>query len=260
MHEASFEEGLKQILEEDARYHRDAYFLVREALDYTQKMTERDGRAKVYHVSGQQLLAGIREYALSRFGPMVTTVLNEWGVHSCADFGEIVFNMIEIGGCRTFSAGDIQELKSFVGKLIRRTDPVSSFLWSHFSQGLRQEMLNHASGKEFQSMLADELNEIIQRRAIYQKQRFIGVTLSDQAKSLIGHELHGVRLVRCNRLLLEDAYPLELAKSHGLLAKTDKDSRADFQGGYSFEEAFRKPFLPRSANVSKPTEPKSTKV
>jgi len=31
-----------------------------------------------------------------------------------------------------------------------------------------------------------------------------------------------------------------------LLAKTDQDSRADFENGYDFHEAFRKPFLPRS--------------
>jgi uncharacterized repeat protein (TIGR04138 family) len=40
----------------------------------------------------------------------------------------------------------------------------------------------------------------------------------------------------------------------GLFSKTDSDSREDFQGGYDFEEAFRKPFLPAS-KVS--NEPKS---
>jgi hypothetical protein len=29
-----------------------------------------------------------------------------------------------------------------------------------------------------------------------------------------------------------------------LLAKTEHDCRADFEGGYAFDEAFRKPFLP----------------
>ena len=31
----------------------------------------------------------------------------------------------------------------------------------------------------------------------------------------------------------------------GLLAKTEKDSRDDFQNGYDFTDAFRKPFWPR---------------
>lgn len=33
---------------------------------------------------------------------------------------------------------------------------------------------------------------------------------------------------------------------NSLLAKTEKDSRDDFKGGYDFEEAFRRPFLPQS--------------
>ena len=32
----------------------------------------------------------------------------------------------------------------------------------------------------------------------------------------------------------------------GLLAKTDKDTRDDFQNGYDFTDAFRKPFWPQS--------------
>ncbi len=29
-----------------------------------------------------------------------------------------------------------------------------------------------------------------------------------------------------------------------VLGKTDQDSRSDFAGGYSFEDAFQRPFLP----------------
>jgi uncharacterized repeat protein (TIGR04138 family) len=41
------------------------------------------------------LLHGLRVYALDQFGPLTKTVLNAWGIHRCADFGEIVFNLIE---------------------------------------------------------------------------------------------------------------------------------------------------------------------
>ena len=41
------------------------------------------------------MLDGIRQFALNQFGPMVVTVFEEWGVHGCRDFGEIVFNMVE---------------------------------------------------------------------------------------------------------------------------------------------------------------------
>ena len=40
----------------------------------------------------------------------------------------------------------------------------------------------------------------------------------------------------------------------GLLAKTENDSREDFRDGYSFEDAFRKPFLPKS-KLAQETKP-----
>ncbi len=97
MHEVSFEEALAKIEAKDRRYHRDAYLFVREALDHTQKTIGKDARGRIRHVTGQELLIGIREYALQQFGPMAKAVLEEWGVHRCPDFGEIVFNMVEVG-------------------------------------------------------------------------------------------------------------------------------------------------------------------
>jgi len=96
MHEANFEETLDQILAKDSRYRRDAYLFVRDALDFTQKTAPRE-RREGFHVSGQELLAGIRDYALTQFGPMAITVLEEWGITRCEDFGEIVFNVVEAG-------------------------------------------------------------------------------------------------------------------------------------------------------------------
>src|SRR5450759_1742936 len=95
MQEINFDEAVEQILAKDSRYTRDAYLFVREALDYTQKLVGKETRGQIRHVSGQELLDGIRRFALNQFGPMVVTVFEEWGVHNCRDFGEIVFNMVE---------------------------------------------------------------------------------------------------------------------------------------------------------------------
>ena len=95
MQEATFEEDLERILTKDPRYQRDAYLFVREALDHTQKSIVKENRGQPRHVTGQELLVGIREYALAQFGPMTITVFEEWGVRHCRDFGEIVFNMVE---------------------------------------------------------------------------------------------------------------------------------------------------------------------
>jgi uncharacterized repeat protein (TIGR04138 family) len=97
MQELSFEETIDAIRAKDARFHLDAYIFVREALDHTQRTVRKDKSKRTPHVTGQQLLEGIRDYALSQFGPMTQMVLEEWGVRSCQDFGDIVFNMVDVG-------------------------------------------------------------------------------------------------------------------------------------------------------------------
>jgi uncharacterized repeat protein (TIGR04138 family) len=52
------------------------------------------------HVSGQQLCEAARLYGLQQYGYLAPKVLGTWGVTKTADFGEIVFNMIDIGQMR----------------------------------------------------------------------------------------------------------------------------------------------------------------
>jgi uncharacterized repeat protein (TIGR04138 family) len=93
------EQVLETIVVKDTRYPREAYYFVREALDVAQRKFAKSGgksaKDKPAHVSGQQLLEGIRAHALEQFGPLTLMVLEEWGIHRGEDFGEIVFNMVE---------------------------------------------------------------------------------------------------------------------------------------------------------------------
>ena len=83
---------LKPVLDKDVRYTEMAYVFVREGLDYTVRKMK-----KPRHVSGQELLDGMREYALKEYGPVARRVLSEWGVKECVDFGNIVFNLVDAG-------------------------------------------------------------------------------------------------------------------------------------------------------------------
>ena len=94
-HKQSYDEVLEAIVAGDSRYHRNAYHFVRQGLDYTQRTISEQEDGAVRHISGQELLGGIRAHALDQYGPMALTVLDEWGVTSCEDFGAIVFNMVE---------------------------------------------------------------------------------------------------------------------------------------------------------------------
>lgn len=98
MQDLEFSEIVGLICKEDARFERHAYTFVRQALDHTVKELKRkspERTGKSLHVSGAELLQGIRIYALDEFGPLTKTVLNKWGIRRCTDFGDIVFNLIE---------------------------------------------------------------------------------------------------------------------------------------------------------------------
>ena len=97
MKEINFDVVLDGIVGKDLRYPRDAYHFIREALDFTQKLIGKESKGKLRHVTPGELLDGIRQHALQQFGPMTVTVLAEWGIRSCHDFGEMVFTMIESG-------------------------------------------------------------------------------------------------------------------------------------------------------------------
>ncbi len=90
------------IRKEDRRYEKRAYFFLRDALDHTVKTVRKaearsNRRRGTNHVTGQELLESIREFALAQYGPLAHLVLTEWGITRCEDFGEMVYRLIEFG-------------------------------------------------------------------------------------------------------------------------------------------------------------------
>lgn len=91
------EEAVKQIVKDDSRYDREAYGFVREALKFTVKALNKPTSGVQRHVTGRELVEGIRTFAIQEFGPVSKMVLNSWGITKTDDFGDIVFNMVEKG-------------------------------------------------------------------------------------------------------------------------------------------------------------------
>lgn len=97
MHDGAFTETIMEICRKDQRFDPDAYVFIREALDYTAGMLDKPKKQGRRHVSGGELLEGIRLYALHTYGPMTLRVLRAWGIEKTEDMGDIVFNMVESG-------------------------------------------------------------------------------------------------------------------------------------------------------------------
>ena len=101
MQKIPIEEAIERIIKNDPRYPRDAYYFVRESLDFTIKHAAKSTRGGERHVSGKDILEGLRLYALQQYGPMAYTVLNYWNLRQCNDVGDIVYNMVAMNILKT---------------------------------------------------------------------------------------------------------------------------------------------------------------
>ena len=80
----------------DRRYSPEAYSFLFESLDHAVRLAGRSGAQEgARHVTGQELLNGMREYARRIFGPMAAQVWRSWGIHSSLDWGRVVFKLVD---------------------------------------------------------------------------------------------------------------------------------------------------------------------
>ena len=91
-------------------YHANAYQFVFAALRHAQQNLGRDqGDISTGHVSGRELLQGVKDLGREHFGMLTTCVFGRWGIHSTEDFGRIVFELIEFGEMRRTDDDHIED-------------------------------------------------------------------------------------------------------------------------------------------------------
>ena len=89
---------LRKIAAEDGRYAAEAYQFVFECLEPAVLLAGRENcEGQERHVSGQELLAGMRAHATDTFGPLAGHVWRSWGLKRTVDWGEIVFVLVRAG-------------------------------------------------------------------------------------------------------------------------------------------------------------------
>ena len=116
MRKVRFEEAVKNIQKRDPRFKADSYQFLRETLDFTVKNLREDEPFEHRHVSGPELLKGLRDYSLEKFGPMALPVLESWGIHNSKDIGDMVYNLIRegaFGKSEDDEPGDFENWMSF---------------------------------------------------------------------------------------------------------------------------------------------------
>jgi hypothetical protein len=117
----------------------------------------------------------------------------------------------------SFSSGGITDAAAFATKLTNGTDAVSMFLRRQLQDSVKTDLaaysVSSANAKAVVSALVKDLNQVISGPSIYDKARFSGAVLRPETGQLVTQSPRGQQLARLNKLLLEDAYPGELAQS-----------------------------------------------
>jgi uncharacterized repeat protein (TIGR04138 family) len=110
--EKSLEE-LEAVVKEIGLYPVEAYLFVQQGLSYTvQKLHANKPKGADRHVSGQQLSAGLRDFALRQWGMLAGTVLRRWNITRTDDFGRIVYALVENGFMSKTDEDSIDDFKN----------------------------------------------------------------------------------------------------------------------------------------------------
>lgn len=101
------EKKIAAICRRDGRYHPEAYAFVMEGLNFTVHRL-----SQPRHITGRELLEGLRLYGLDQFGPLTTQVFEHWGIRTTEDFGRIVFALVEHRLLRKTEEDSLEDFKS----------------------------------------------------------------------------------------------------------------------------------------------------
>ena len=115
-----------------------------------------------------------------------------------------------------FSLDAITNLTSLAGKLSDKTNAVSVYLVDRFPEmtnALAQyNNSSSAASNTLHVLIMQEFGEAIKGPSLYEERLFAGVPLREDTVRLAKSKPKGANLQRLNRLLLEGAFPDELAK------------------------------------------------
>jgi hypothetical protein len=122
-----------------------------------------------------------------------------------------------------FDKVDFIDLNSLADKLIKKSDPVSAFINERLDSKTKASLNEYFSAKkksleQEQVLLTDlaaDFNKITAEKSIYDEKLFHNVKFRPETDDLRKTDPSGQKLVQLNRLLLEDAYPIELSRKPG---------------------------------------------
>ncbi|MFT6362727.1 MAG: putative repeat protein (TIGR04138 family), partial [Planctomycetota bacterium] len=89
-------DAFQELAVRDGRFSVEAFRFLYESLEEALHLAGKDGADGLErHLTGQEVLVGMRSIAGRMFGPMAAQVWRSWGVHESMDWGRIVFLLVD---------------------------------------------------------------------------------------------------------------------------------------------------------------------
>lgn len=103
---------VRKLALEDGRYATDAFEFLFESLEPAIRLAGRgDAQGTERHITGQELIAGLRQEARRLFGPLAAHVWRTWGVERTIDWGHIVFLLVGGGLLNRRESDSIEDFR-----------------------------------------------------------------------------------------------------------------------------------------------------
>jgi Domain of Unknown Function (DUF1080) len=116
----------------------------------------------------------------------------------------------------SLSVDAVADPSTFASRLASGTDAVSVMLRGKLEPLVKVDLAaysaTNANAKALLSATVKDINQVIAGPLIYDAARFSGVKLRPETEAMLKTSPRGAGVTRLNKLLIEDAYPAELAK------------------------------------------------
>jgi ABC-type branched-subunit amino acid transport system permease subunit len=117
-------------------------------------------------------------------------------------------------GTPVLTADELKDPPALVARLKAGNDAVSKFLADQLSGDTQKQLADYSGGEPsgvLKSNLVHNLNLFISTRPLYEKERFVGVTLPREVAARTSENLKDAPMLQFNRELLEAVYAKEIA-------------------------------------------------
>jgi hypothetical protein len=116
------------------------------------------------------------------------------------------------------SVGSILDRGAFTARLANGQDPVPVFLRGQFDDRVMTHLNTYAptnaNAAAQLSGVVMQVNQVLAGPSIFTSVRFRKIALRSETETLLRRNPRGEQLARLNKMLLEDAFPAEIAKSN----------------------------------------------